>query len=84
MKLQNALGVHKAAERGVNFALRNFPDLPDDARVPVTVVADVFGIGVSTCWAWVKSKRLPAPYRLGRSTRWKVGELRVILNGGAA
>lgn len=61
---------------------RNFDDLPDSARVDVTVVSVVFGRSKASIWRDVQAKRLPAPVKSGlRSTRWVVGELRKSLRG---
>jgi predicted DNA-binding transcriptional regulator AlpA len=59
-------------------------NLPDEAQVSVQVVAQLFGAGVSTIWARVKKNELPTPNKYGRSTRWRLGDIREILAGGAA
>lgn len=65
----------------VSFALANFQSLPNEARVDIDVVAQLFGIGHSTVWAWLKQQRLPQPVREGKTTRWTVGSLRARLAG---
>lgn len=65
----------------VPFALANFKSLPDEARVDIAVVQQLFGIGQSTVWAWLKQQRLPQPVREGKTTRWTVGSLRAKLAG---
>lgn len=65
----------------IPFALANFKNLPDEARVDIGVVAQLFGIGHSTVWAWLKQQRLPQPVREGKTTRWTVGSLRAKLAG---
>lgn len=62
-------------------ALRNFDELPTAALVAQPTVEALFGISAATVWRRVHSGDLPQPRRYGaRSTRWKVGELREILN----
>lgn len=34
-------------------------------------VAQRLGIGVRTVWKWTALGELPAPFRLGRITRWR-------------
>ena len=58
------------------MALRDFNQLPDDARVRVGTVAHMFGIGTATAWRWTRSGLLPQPERTGRATMWRVGDLR--------
>lgn len=65
----------------VPFALANFQSLPDEARVDIAVVRQLFGIGESTVWVWLKQQRLPQPVREGKTTRWTVGSLRAKLAG---
>lgn len=73
-----------AARRAANPPdLSNFSILPDEARVNIDVVRSLYGIGTSTVWLWVRQGRLPAPVRLGRCTRWTVGELRAALRCAA-
>jgi predicted DNA-binding transcriptional regulator AlpA len=61
----------------IPLAPRYFDQLPDSAAVDVRVVAFVSGAGVTTVWRWVKTGRLPRPFKSGpNSTRWAVGELR--------
>lgn len=66
-------------------ALRNFDALPDSAHVNQRAVEAIFAISAATVWRRVNSGVLPQPYRHGlRTTRWKAGELRAILNTQAA
>lgn len=76
-------GIRKRAKkaREVPFAAQNFSKLPDDARIDVKSVAAVLGIGKSTVWNWVARGLLPAPSRLGRTTRWAAGSIRKIVAG---
>ena len=58
-------------------SLAQFDTLPASAHVRLPVVAALHGIGPATVWRWVKTGRLPAPYKLGpNTTAWQVGELR--------
>ncbi|MEK6383055.1 MAG: helix-turn-helix domain-containing protein [Paraburkholderia tropica] len=60
-------------------ALQQFDQLPDAAEVDVRTVAGLFGISVPTVWRHARSGRLPAPRKIGASTRWNVAELRALL-----
>ncbi|WP_081896865.1 MULTISPECIES: helix-turn-helix transcriptional regulator [Burkholderia] len=46
----------------------------------VRTVAGLFGISVPTVWRHARSGKLPAPRKIGSSTRWNVGELRAVLS----
>jgi len=64
-------------QRGVQEALRNFGDLPDEANVRVGVVAGLLSVSEVTVWRMTKDGRLPQPMRLSaRHTAWNVGKLR--------
>lgn len=65
----------------VQKPIANTDGFPDDARVNVHMTAVVLGIGVSTVWEWAKSGRLPQPTRIGRTTRWRLGDIRKIARG---
>ena len=44
-------------------------------------VQDMFGVGSSTVWLWVKAGKLPVPYKLSkRITVWKRSELEVAMD----
>lgn len=43
--------------------------------VPAAEAAKMLAIGRSTFWAHVKAGLLPAPIRIGGSTRWRVSDL---------
>jgi predicted DNA-binding transcriptional regulator AlpA len=60
-------------------SVTRFNDLPDDARVDVQAVAVLFGRSVNSIWRDVKSGRVPQPHKHGRSTRWRVGDIRAAL-----
>jgi predicted DNA-binding transcriptional regulator AlpA len=57
-------------------ALEDFDKLPDSAKVPVQVVAAHQGVSPVTVWRRAKAGLLPAPVKVGGTTRWIVGELR--------
>lgn len=75
--MRNAPSAALSAQQSpIQAALVDFDSLPDTAHVSVDVVARIYGAGVSTIWARVKSAKIPAPKKFGGSTRWNVGELR--------
>jgi predicted DNA-binding transcriptional regulator AlpA len=85
MKPAHSITARKAYEAPVvPSILKSFKDLPDDAHLGVRSVAALFDAGISTIWARTKRGELPSPKKFGRSTRWRVGDLRVALKGGAA
>jgi len=49
----------------------------NDHLIPVTKVASILGIGVSTAWLWCTTKAgFPAPMRLSaKCTRWSLNEV---------
>lgn len=59
--------------------LAGFDELPASAYVRLPIVAALFSISVSTVWRWSRMGNLPAPVRTGRTTLWKVGDLRSTL-----
>ncbi|MPV69144.1 helix-turn-helix transcriptional regulator [Burkholderia sp. BE17] len=63
-------------------ALQQFDQLPNAAYVDVRTVAGLFGISVPTVWRLTRSGKLPAPQRIGASTRWSGANLRVTLAAG--
>jgi predicted DNA-binding transcriptional regulator AlpA len=50
---------------------------PQDKYISVKEASKILGIGVSTCWLWMKSKpEFPKPVRSGKShTRWDLKEI---------
>lgn len=65
-------------------AIANFDNLPDSALVDQKAVQALVGCGATSVWRWVKNGTLPTPLRLGRSVRWRVGDLKALLNGEVA
>ncbi|MBC8745795.1 helix-turn-helix transcriptional regulator [Paraburkholderia podalyriae] len=64
--------------------LKEFDELPNAAAVDVRTVAGLCQCNVATVWERSKRGALPAPRKIGGSTRWNVGELRAVLLGGGA
>ncbi len=64
-----------------------FDDLPNDALLrekQVLVPGGPVPVSRSTWWAGVRSGRFPQPIRLGpRTTAWRVGDIRALLQKGA-
>lgn len=60
-------------------ALRQFPNMPNEAFVGQPVVEGLFGTSSATVWRHVKTGLIPAPRKFGRRTVWNVGELRQAL-----
>lgn len=60
-------------------ALKGFDALPDSAGVQAPVVGALFSTTVCTVWRWSKDRVLPAPFKVGGTTLWRVGELRKLL-----
>lgn len=80
MKIESSSLARKAAMANVVPAmLFEFGKLPDDAYIGVRSVAALFDAGISTIWARSARGELPKPRKFGRSTRWRVGDIRSIL-----
>ena len=58
--------------------IKGFDQLPDEALVSISVIAALFGIGVSTAWRHAaRNPDFPKPTKLSeRCTRFKVGSIR--------
>lgn len=69
----------KTSTTDIHPALAAFDQLPDIARVPIPVVAGLFGVSEMTVWRRVKSGLLPKPRKECGTVRWVVGELRQAL-----
>lgn len=63
--------------------LKDFEMLPASAGVSVRVVAALLDRSVASTWRDLAAGRLPSPHKCGRSTRWRVGDLRAALAGVA-
>lgn len=60
--------------------LQNLDHAPDCSYVAARTLAAWLGVSQVTIWRWVKSKRLPAPKKLGENcTRFNVGQVREAL-----
>jgi predicted DNA-binding transcriptional regulator AlpA len=68
-------------KRRVDRALETFPFLPNEARVEIRVLCALFGRSRPSIWRDVAAGRLPAPVKVGGSTRWRVGDVRAALAG---
>lgn len=68
----------------VDRTLARFQSLPADALVDVRVVSALLGRSIASIWRDVANGRLANPIRIGaRSTRWRVGDVRVAMHVGA-
>ena len=63
-----------------------FDQLPDSAMVPVKAFSAVLDAGESTIWSRAQLESgFPKPVKLVKKcTRWKVGDIRAFMAGGAA
>jgi excisionase family DNA binding protein len=50
----------------------------------VTDVAEILDLGVSSVWRLVRKGQLPAPVRVGGSTRWRRAEIEALFTKKAA
>jgi len=74
----------EARERRIKDALAHFDQLPDGAFLRVGAVARLRGCGPATIWRHARAGTFPAAVRLpGRSTGWRVGEVREYLKSPA-
>ncbi|AMM13342.1 hypothetical protein AX768_03670 [Burkholderia sp. PAMC 28687] len=60
-------------------ALRGFDDLPDVARVRISVVAALLSVGTRTVHRRVDVGEIPQPIKQGGVLTWRVGDLRSAL-----
>lgn len=63
---------------------QHFASLPDDAGVSDAVVAAVIGVHRASIWRMAQKGALPKPVKLGRTSRWRVGTIRAVMNGMGA
>jgi predicted DNA-binding transcriptional regulator AlpA len=77
----NPKGFSDSMRRRVDRTLETFPSLPDAALVDIRVVSALLGRSRASIWRDVATGRLPAPIKLGGSTRWRVGGVRAALGG---
>jgi len=63
-------------------AARDWDRLPDDAVVGVDPVAQVLDCSVRHIWRMADAGLMPAPLKLGRLRRWRVGTIRQWIAGG--
>jgi|GEM_PF-3040510 len=63
----------------LNFPfVKRFNELPDDAMVPPAVIACMEACSLPTFYRRVAAGLLPAPRRIGRSSRVRVGDYRQV------
>lgn len=61
-------------------AFTNFSTLPNEAFIPLPVVCALYSCSKATIWRRVRQGLLVAPHRIGnRTTRWRVGDIRLAL-----
>lgn len=58
-------------------------ELPDEARIDVQVVSALYARSIPSIWRDVRAGRVPKPLKIGRSTRWILGEVRAALRAQA-
>lgn len=80
---------HQATAASANLAslpdaYLNFDNLPAASLVDQRIVELLFSCSATTVWRRVKRGELPQPQRYGQCTRWRVGDLRALLNGEVA
>ena len=64
--------------------VQQFDMLPDSALMNVREISLLSGKSTATLWRDVHSERLASPIKVGpNSTRWRVGDVRRFLEGGA-
>lgn len=70
---------NKQFESTALHPLAGFSNLPDDALARLPVVQAAYACSAATVWRRVKAGLIPAPVRIGRTTAWRVGEIRKAL-----
>jgi len=56
--------------------------LPEDALIDIDQVAMLYSCSVRHAWRSADRGLIPAPVRLGRNVRWRIGTLREHIRGG--
>lgn len=85
--LKQTVVSQRAAEAQAPSAavVAQFGSLPDDALLRQKHIvpdrkhpdrATLLQISAATMWRWVSRGMFPAPVRIGRTTAWRVGDLR--------
>lgn len=66
--------------------ISRFEDLPDEARVSADTLSVLMDVHLNTVWRRAKKDpTFPKPIKLGnRCTRFRVGDIREFMKGGAA
>jgi predicted DNA-binding transcriptional regulator AlpA len=67
----------------VRRVLEVFQILPDEALVERRVVSAVLGRSSASTWRDAAQGRLAQPVHIGRSARWRVGDVRLAMKGGS-
>jgi predicted DNA-binding transcriptional regulator AlpA len=75
--------VGSAARRDEPFTMADLAALPDDSAIDAGAVATMTSCSSRHVWRMADQGLLPAPLRLGRLRRWRVGTLREWLRDGA-
>lgn len=79
--VSNQESKQSAKAKKLEERLSQFPHLPSDAGVELPLVCAITGRSPASVWRDVASGRLPKPLKYGpRSTRWRVGDLRIALS----
>ncbi len=56
--------------------LARITNAPDCTMIDAHTVAALLGRGCTSVWRDVKNEIIPQPTRLGRSTRWRLGDIK--------
>lgn len=56
-----------------------YPALPAEGFCKLPQILQAIPMGKTTWWAGVKSGRFPQPLKLGRSTFWRVADIRNLI-----
>lgn len=57
-------------------------NLPDDALIDVRAVSTLYGCSARHTWRMAELRRIPAPVRVGRLVRWRIGDVRSHIRAG--
>ena len=57
-------------------------NLPDDALIGVAAVAALYSCSTRHAWRAADGGLIPAPIRVGRIVRWRIGAIRDHIRGG--
>ena len=67
------------SDRIKQHSIGSFDLLPENSYVPIRYPCELSNRSPASVWRDVAKGKLPRPIKIGNSTRWRVGDLRIWL-----